>query len=94
VSSSFSCSQSSDHPFLADKKRLLVRARYAALAVHGGDRAVKKAIERKQKKIGQKEKKSRPFATGRPAAVGDELLRKSFGSSAEGERRFGRRRVG
>jgi ribosomal RNA-processing protein 36 len=34
------------------------------LAAEGGKRAVKKAIEKKQKKIGQKEKKSRPFAKG------------------------------
>ncbi|KAJ7786269.1 DUF947-domain-containing protein [Mycena metata] len=48
----------------ADKKQFLVRARYDALAAEGGKRAVKKAIEKKQKKIGQKEKKSRPFAKG------------------------------
>ncbi|KAJ7125621.1 hypothetical protein C8R43DRAFT_1029604 [Mycena crocata] len=48
----------------AEKKELLVRARYDALAAEGGKRAVKKAIEKKQKKIGQKEKKSRPFAKG------------------------------
>ncbi|KAK0208050.1 hypothetical protein DFS33DRAFT_1484493 [Desarmillaria ectypa] len=45
----------------ADKKKLLTRARYDALAQSGGERAVKKAIEKRQKKIGQKEKKSRPF---------------------------------
>ncbi|KAK0473542.1 hypothetical protein EDD18DRAFT_1225073 [Armillaria luteobubalina] len=45
----------------ADKKKILTRARYDALAQSGGERAVKKAIEKKQKKIGQKEKKSRPF---------------------------------
>ncbi|SJL05261.1 related to rRNA biogenesis protein RRP36 [Armillaria ostoyae] len=45
----------------ADKKKVLTRARYDALAQSGGERAVKKAIEKKQKKIGQKEKKSRPF---------------------------------
>ncbi|KAJ6621701.1 hypothetical protein B0H10DRAFT_2017111 [Mycena sp. CBHHK59/15] len=48
----------------AEKKELLVRARYDALAAEGGKRAVKKAIEKKQKKLGQKEKKSRPFAKG------------------------------
>ncbi|KAJ7630900.1 DUF947-domain-containing protein [Roridomyces roridus] len=48
----------------AAKKEFLVRARYDALAQEGGTRAVKKAIEKKQKKIGQKEKKSRPFAKG------------------------------
>ncbi|KAJ7492659.1 hypothetical protein FB451DRAFT_1219169 [Mycena latifolia] len=48
----------------SDKKEFLVRARYDALAAEGGKRAVKKAIEKKQKKIGQKEKRSRPFAKG------------------------------
>ncbi|KAJ6519780.1 hypothetical protein C8R45DRAFT_952702 [Mycena sanguinolenta] len=46
----------------SEKKNFLLRARYDALAAEGGKRAVKKAIEKKQKKIGQKEKKSRPFA--------------------------------
>ncbi|KAK7064260.1 hypothetical protein R3P38DRAFT_3301834 [Favolaschia claudopus] len=46
----------------SEKKDFLLRARYDALAREGGKRAVKKAIEKKQKKIGQKEKKSRPFA--------------------------------
>lgn len=46
----------------ADKKKLLTKARYDALAEEGGNRAVKKAIAKKQKKIGQKEKRSRPFS--------------------------------
>ncbi|KAJ3532522.1 hypothetical protein NM688_g7407 [Phlebia brevispora] len=45
-----------------DEKNLLTRARYDALAESGGKRAVKKAIEKKQKKVSQKEKKRRPFA--------------------------------
>ncbi|THV07740.1 DUF947-domain-containing protein [Dendrothele bispora CBS 962.96] len=44
------------------KKELLVKARYDALAENGGQSAVKKAIDKKRKKISQKEKKSRPFA--------------------------------
>ncbi|KAG7450561.1 DUF947-domain-containing protein [Guyanagaster necrorhizus] len=52
----------------ADKKKLLMRARYDALAQSGGERAVKKAIEKKQKKIGQREKKSRPFREKRGAS--------------------------
>ncbi|KAJ8486760.1 hypothetical protein ONZ45_g14558 [Pleurotus djamor] len=43
------------------KKELLVKARYDALSSEGGRQAVKKAIEKKQRKLGQKEKKSRPF---------------------------------
>jgi ribosomal RNA-processing protein 36 len=46
----------------ADKKELLTKARYDALAASGGSHAVKRAIERKQKKISQRQKKSRPFA--------------------------------
>ncbi|KDQ63597.1 hypothetical protein JAAARDRAFT_169593 [Jaapia argillacea MUCL 33604] len=49
----------------SSKKELLVRARYDALAESGGKRAVKKAIDKKQKKISQREKKSRPFAPNR-----------------------------
>ena len=39
----------------------MLKARYEALAKEGGQRAVKKAIEKKQKKINQKEKRSRPY---------------------------------
>ncbi|KAF5374881.1 hypothetical protein D9758_000320 [Tetrapyrgos nigripes] len=46
------------------KKELLLKARYDALAESGGQTAVKKAIEKRRKKIGQKEKKSRPFSKG------------------------------
>ncbi|KAF5385439.1 hypothetical protein D9757_005326 [Collybiopsis confluens] len=45
----------------SEKKELLVKARYGALAEEGGERAVRKSIEKKRKKIAQKEKKSRPF---------------------------------
>ncbi|KAG2342200.1 hypothetical protein BDR05DRAFT_964514 [Suillus weaverae] len=49
-----------------EKKELLMKARYDAIASSGGKRAVKKAIEKKQKKQSQKEKRSRPFpAPGR-----------------------------
>ncbi|KIK70929.1 hypothetical protein GYMLUDRAFT_66140 [Collybiopsis luxurians FD-317 M1] len=44
-----------------EKKELFVKARYGALAEQGGQRAVKKSIEKKRKKIAQKEKRSRPF---------------------------------
>jgi ribosomal RNA-processing protein 36 len=44
-----------------EKKELLMKARYDAIASSGGKRAVKKAIEKKQKKQSQKEKRSRPF---------------------------------
>lgn len=50
----------------AEKRKLLVKAKYDALAAEGGKRAVRKAIEKKQKKIGQKEKKTRPFGSKPP----------------------------
>jgi len=45
----------------SEKKQLLAKARLDAIAVVGGKQAVKKAVEKKQKKISQKEKKMRPF---------------------------------
>lgn len=38
-----------------------MKARYEAIAKEGGARAVKKAILKKQKKVSQNEKRSRPF---------------------------------
>ncbi|KAJ7706221.1 hypothetical protein B0H17DRAFT_1036258 [Mycena rosella] len=71
----------------SDKKEFLVRARYDALAAEGGKRAVKKAIEKKQKKIGQKEKRSRPFAKD------SGLKRKSGAGDGDGGPAQKRRRV-
>ena len=84
--------------YQADKKDLLVRARYDALAATGGKSAVKKAIEKKQKKISQKEKKSRPFARQRPDGGDGQVsnsAKRPFSSSsrAEGGRFEKRRRV-
>lgn len=47
---------------------MVVQARYEALAKEGGQRAVKRAIEKKQKKESQKEKRSRPYAKGEYSA--------------------------
>jgi len=46
---------------IAEKKKLLLQARYDAVAAEGGKRAVKKAIEKKRRKQSQSETKSRPF---------------------------------
>lgn len=67
---------------IAEKRKLLVEARYEALAAQGGKRAVRKAIEKKQKKIGQKEKKSRPFDSKPPPS-----RKRSFEDSRDRERR-------
>ncbi|KAH7885268.1 hypothetical protein F5I97DRAFT_1355838 [Phlebopus sp. FC_14] len=45
----------------SEKRELLSKAHFEAIASVGGKQAVKKAIEKKQRKINQKEKKSRPF---------------------------------
>jgi ribosomal RNA-processing protein 36 len=50
--------------YVAEKKDFLMHARYDALAASGGKDAVRKAIEKKQKKLAQKEKRSRPFKRG------------------------------
>ena len=71
---------------IAEKRKLLVKARYDALAAEGGKRAVRKAIEKKQKKIGQKEKKSRPFDSKPPPS------RKRSSLEGNGERDGGWRR--
>ena len=71
-----------DPPYtIAEKRELLVKARYDALAAEGGKRGVRKAIEKKQKKIGQKEKKRRPFDSKPPPS-----RKRSFeGSGGKGE---------
>ena len=51
---------------VAEKRKLLTKARYDALAAEGGKSAVRKVIEKKRKKIGQKEKRSRPFDSKPP----------------------------
>ena len=61
---------------LADKRELILRARYDSLAQEGGQRAVKKAIEKRQKKIAQKEKKSQPFV--QRSVVGERSSTKRF----------------
>ncbi|OCB90106.1 rRNA biogenesis protein RRP36 [Sanghuangporus baumii] len=58
------------------KKELLLKARHDALAESGGRLAVRKAIEKRQKKINQKEKKRRPSFAGRGQHVDREEPRK------------------
>lgn len=56
----------------ADEKELRVKARYEMLATAGGQRAVKKAIDKRQKKISQKEKRSRPYLSRNLGGEGSE----------------------
>jgi ribosomal RNA-processing protein 36 len=64
----------------AEKKELLAKARLDAIASVGGKQAVKKAIEKKQKKIGQKEKKMRPFPRSEGIEWSDGKRRRPVGS--------------
>ncbi|KAG8906423.1 hypothetical protein FRB99_006925 [Tulasnella sp. 403] len=48
----------------SEKRKLLLESKFEDLATSGGQRMVKKALDKKQRKIAQKEKKSRPFAKG------------------------------
>lgn len=73
---------------IAEKRKLLVKARYDALAAEGGKRAVRKAIEKKQKKIGQKEKKSRPFDSKPPPS-----RKRALEGNRDREGRQGRKRI-
>ncbi|KDQ16833.1 hypothetical protein BOTBODRAFT_30734 [Botryobasidium botryosum FD-172 SS1] len=56
----------------SEKRALLLKGKFEALKATGGQRAVKKAIEKKKKKVSQKEKKSRPFAKGGEVVRGGE----------------------
>jgi len=76
----------------SDKKDLLLRAKYEALAASGGRGAVKKAIDKRQKKASQKEKKRRPFA---PGSSGPMPRKRSSAAHGDDSQRSGkRRRVG
>ncbi|KIK93335.1 hypothetical protein PAXRUDRAFT_829070 [Paxillus rubicundulus Ve08.2h10] len=74
----------------SEKRELLTKARFDAIASVGGKQAVKKAIEKKQKKVNQKEKKSRPFARGASGWAGG----KRSAGSLDAERGTKRRRLG
>jgi len=69
----------------AEKRELVTRARYDALAAKGGKRAVKKAIEKKQKKISQKEKRSRPFP--KASVAGENSRKRKAGGEDDAHKR-------
>jgi ribosomal RNA-processing protein 36 len=54
---------------IAAKKDLKLKARHDFLAETGGRLAVRKAIDKKQKKTNQKEKKRRPAFAGRSDGI-------------------------
>lgn len=76
----------------AEKKALLTKARLDAIASVGGKLAVKKAVEKKQKKISQREKRLRPFPRSEGTDRSDEKRRRPVGSVDAG-RDVKRRRV-
>ncbi|KAG8214606.1 hypothetical protein J3R82DRAFT_9676 [Butyriboletus roseoflavus] len=73
----------------SEKKKLLAKARLDAITSVGGKQAVKKAIEKKQKKIGQKEKKMRPF----PRSEGGEWSNGKSRRSVDSGRGVKRRKI-
>ena len=46
---------------VVEQRQLIMKARYEALAKEGGAQAVKKAMLKRQKKVSQSEKRSRPY---------------------------------
>ncbi|WVQ66082.1 uncharacterized protein L199_004260 [Kwoniella botswanensis] len=54
----------------SEKRDLLLKSKFESLEAQGGKSAVKKAMEKKRKKIASKEKKSRPFAKGSGGGAG------------------------
>ena len=68
-----------------------MRARYEALAAEGGKRAVKKAIEKKQTKLSQREKKSRPLL--KVGITDDRRVRRVSNHDDEGGRSSKKQRI-
>ncbi|KAH0832068.1 hypothetical protein J3R83DRAFT_12976 [Lanmaoa asiatica] len=75
----------------AEQKELLAKARLDAIASVGGKQAMKKAVEKKQKKISQKEKKTRPFPRSEAIEWSNGKRRRPVGSVDSG--RVKRRKV-
>ncbi|TFY82649.1 hypothetical protein EWM64_g1360 [Hericium alpestre] len=72
----------------SEQKKELLKARYNAVAAEGGGRAVKKVIEKKQRKLSQKETKSRPFPRATPGSGSNA---QSLGKRHAGDRPDGAR---
>ncbi|KZO96287.1 DUF947-domain-containing protein, partial [Calocera viscosa TUFC12733] len=56
------------HMKRGERKTLLLEARFERLREEGGPRAVQKALRRREKKEGEREKRSRPFKRGEGAS--------------------------
>ncbi|KAB5594065.1 RRNA biogenesis protein RRP36 [Ceratobasidium theobromae] len=55
----------------SEKRDLLLKAKFDHLAAAGGQNAVRKAIDKRKKKLAQKEKKARPFTQAQARAFSD-----------------------
>jgi len=67
-----------------EKRELLAKARFEELQARGGKQAVKKVIEKRRIKIGQKEKKSRPDDGPKHRFSGDRRTFKPTGDGGPG----------
>ncbi|CUA76882.1 rRNA biogenesis protein RRP36 [Rhizoctonia solani] len=52
----------------SEKRELLLKAKFDDIAASGGQNAVRKAIDKRKKKMAQKEKKARPFSKAQARA--------------------------
>ncbi|KAF8609567.1 DUF947-domain-containing protein [Ceratobasidium sp. AG-I] len=65
----------------SEKRSVLLQAKFDDLAAHGGQNAVRKAIDKRKKKVAQKEKKARPFTKAQGRAFSQS---QSAGGSSRG----------
>jgi ribosomal RNA-processing protein 36 len=72
---------------IGDEKKVKLQAKFESLS---GQEA-KRVMEKKQKKMAQKEKKSRPFAAGRDREDGPRKRRRAEDGDFGGNRRFKKR---
>jgi ribosomal RNA-processing protein 36 len=59
---------------VAEQRQLMMQARYEALAKEGGAQAVKKAMLKRQKKVSQSEKRSRPYKKHKGVGVAENKI--------------------
>ena len=59
---------------VAEQRQLMMKARYEALAKEGGAQAVKKAMLKRQKKVSQSEKRSRPYKKHKGVGIAENKI--------------------
>ncbi|KAG9078129.1 rRNA biogenesis protein rrp36 [Ceratobasidium sp. UAMH 11750] len=70
----------------SEKRKLLLQAKFDDLAASGGQNAVRKAIDKRKKKLAQKEKKARPFSKAQ-ARASTQSQNRAEGSGGDRKRR-------